>query len=149
LLSDSGVGPELCDQLQAVIDSAITEGLDASQITVDFGLARGVAYYTGVLFDIYAKSSESTLGGGGRYDGLTRALGYMKDVPALGFAYNFDAVVELADVDSNSTDPIENVPLDSDYSAAVAKAKLLRNSGKRAAIEYPYGGVDRSEATNE
>ncbi len=149
LLSDNGVESQLCDQLQAVIDSAITEGVDPDQITVDFGLARGVAYYTGVLFDIYASEGENTLGGGGRYDGLTRALGYMKDVPALGFAYNLDAVVELAEANSNPTEPVENVPLESDFSAAVAKTKSLRESGKRAAIEYPYGGVDRSEAINE
>ena len=56
-------------------------------INVDFFVARGLAYYTGVVFEIFDRSKrERALAGGGRYDEL---LGLMSDgkvaMPALGF----------------------------------------------------------------
>ena len=68
-------------------------GVEESQMVLDLGLARGISYYTGVIFDIYPDSpGGSSLGGGGRYDGLVKALGG-PDVPALGFAYTLEHVV--------------------------------------------------------
>jgi histidyl-tRNA synthetase len=56
-------------------------------INVDFFVVRGLAYYTGVVFEIFDRSKrERALAGGGRYDQL---LGLMSDgkvaMPALGF----------------------------------------------------------------
>ncbi len=56
------------------------------------GMVGGIAYYTGAIFEITAGDGLS-LGGGGRYDGLVRALGGDDGVPALGFAYSMDQVV--------------------------------------------------------
>lgn len=58
------------------------------KVNINFGLARGLAYYTGTVFEMYRGSLA--LCGGGRYDGLVRALGREHDVPALGFAYNVE-----------------------------------------------------------
>lgn len=82
--------------LEQVVEAAIDQGVGESEISIRYGLARGVAYYTGMVFDILPSPDASdSLGGGGRYDGLTRALGLNADVPALGFAYYLDAVVGL------------------------------------------------------
>jgi histidyl-tRNA synthetase len=66
-------------------------------ITLDLGLARGLSYYTGVVFTLSHSSGEGVvlLGSGGRYDGLVRALGGSEDVPALGYAYNLEDVIAL------------------------------------------------------
>ena len=55
-------------------------------ITLDFGIVRGLAYYTGFVFEFFERSGESrALAGGGRYDNLVKKLGY-NDLCATGFA---------------------------------------------------------------
>ena len=63
---------------------------------VDFGLARGLAYYNGIVFEVRHPDWPNPLAGGGRYDGLARALGSPEDVPALGFAYTLETLLALA-----------------------------------------------------
>ncbi|MDR2432356.1 MAG: histidine--tRNA ligase [Puniceicoccales bacterium] len=55
-------------------------------VTIDFNIVRGLAYYTGFVFEIFERSGQSrALAGGGRYDNLIKRLGYA-DLPAVGFA---------------------------------------------------------------
>jgi histidyl-tRNA synthetase len=66
----------------------------SENVLLDMSLAPGIGYYTGVVFHLHAGSpSGPILGGGGRYDGLLKALGAPEDVPALGFALPMDQVV--------------------------------------------------------
>ena len=83
--------------IQSVVDAAETAGVDASDISVDFGLATSIAYYSGMIFEVSttADGKRVALGGGGRYDGLATALGADEDIPALGFALNLDTILEL------------------------------------------------------
>ncbi len=83
--------------IQSVVDAAESAGVDASDISVDFGLATSIAYYSGMIFEVSAvvDGEHVALGGGGRYDGLATALGSDEDVPALGFALNLDTILEL------------------------------------------------------
>ena len=66
-------------------------------MVVDFGVVRGLSYYTGFIFDaeVQEPSGALSLGGGGRYDGLVKAFGG-HDTPALGFAYTLESVVAAA-----------------------------------------------------
>jgi len=51
----------------------------------DPGIVRGLAYYTGIVYEIYDKASElRAIGGGGRYDDLLKQFGG-PDIPATGF----------------------------------------------------------------
>jgi histidyl-tRNA synthetase len=51
----------------------------------DIGIVRGLAYYTGIVYEIYDKASElRAIGGGGRYDNLLKQFGG-PDIPATGF----------------------------------------------------------------
>ncbi len=92
-IASGGQDPSPVELLEGVIQAAIAEGVPESAITVDLGLAREIAYYTGSVFDLEGPGGEK-LGGGGRYDGLVRALGSDTDTPALGFAYSTDAVLK-------------------------------------------------------
>jgi histidyl-tRNA synthetase len=57
-------------------------------------LVRGMGYYTGTIFEIAHPSSTSSLGGGGRYDGMVgRFLG--TEVPAAGFSIGFERILDL------------------------------------------------------
>jgi histidyl-tRNA synthetase len=139
VFSSNGIkNNSVCD-LTEVLNAAEVEGVARDKIEVDFGLVRGIAYYTGVLFDIYAGDNNDTaMGGGGRYDGLTRALGYERDVPALGFAYNLDAVIAAAPNDMESVDePLTISPVESgSVKSAVTKARRLRATGQRAFVTF-------------
>ena len=84
--------------LSALTDSGITE----ADVTLDLGLARDLAYYTGVVFEIRHPSlpKGTSVCGGGRYDGLVKALGGAEDTPALGFAYSLDNVHLATDAEA-------------------------------------------------
>ena len=94
LAATHGLLTSALDELERLLDALVDGGIAGSQLVLDLGLARGISYYTGVIFDIYAGQSERVkLGGGGRYDGLVKALGG-EDVPALGFAFHLEQVVD-------------------------------------------------------
>jgi histidyl-tRNA synthetase len=91
-----GLDPTVLSPLEQVIDSFHRRCPSVSLI-VDMGLVRGIAYYTGMVFEVMAPGTAGpmTLCGGGRYDGLVKALGGEEDVAALGFAYNVETLLEL------------------------------------------------------
>jgi histidyl-tRNA synthetase len=82
------------------IANALAELPASVQVRFDPTLVRGMGYYTGTIFEIAHPESGSSVGGGGRYDGMIgRFLGI--DVPAAGFSIGFERIVELlADDDS-------------------------------------------------
>ena len=92
-----GLNDKPFDELENVLNLLKYHDVDMAQVEVDFGLARGIAYYTGMVFEFIhpALPPDRSLGGGGRYDGLIKALGGSKDVPALGYAYDLDRVLEV------------------------------------------------------
>ncbi|MBC8043546.1 MAG: histidine--tRNA ligase [Rhizobacter sp.] len=55
---------------------------------LDFKLVRGLDYYSRTAFELVSTDlgAQDALGGGGRYDGLSTALGSESEVPAIGFA---------------------------------------------------------------
>ena len=60
----------------------------------DIGVVRGLAYYTGIVYEIYDKETElRAIGGGGRYDNLLNLFGG-PDIPATGFGIG-DCVLEI------------------------------------------------------
>jgi histidyl-tRNA synthetase len=72
-------------QFRGLIDRLGALGL-LDFVTIDFAIVRGLAYYTGFIFEIFERSGQSrALAGGGRYDNLIKKLGYA-DLPAVGFA---------------------------------------------------------------
>jgi len=94
-LASAGANQNAADRLSEVI-GLVSKGPDTKgQILLDFGLVRGLAYYNGLIFEVSHPKWPGTLGGGGRYDTLSRALGGSEAVPALGFAYNLDALISI------------------------------------------------------
>ncbi|HEY5504018.1 MAG TPA: His/Gly/Thr/Pro-type tRNA ligase C-terminal domain-containing protein, partial [Sedimentisphaerales bacterium] len=60
-------------------------------IVVEPAFARGLEYYTGMIFEIYVPGLDIALGGGGRYDKLIEAFGG-EPTPAVGCAHGIDRV---------------------------------------------------------
>ncbi len=73
---------------------ALRDALPAVDLVFDPVLVRGMGYYTGTIFEIAHPGSSSSVGGGGRYDGMIgRFLG--RDVPAVGFSIGFERILDL------------------------------------------------------
>ena len=99
IVSGRGLPADAFNDMGNLVRSLEQRGITEDRILLDLSLTRGIAYYTGFIFELVHPSSspEEPLGGGGRYDGLVKALGGAGDVPALGFAYNLDRLVEALD----------------------------------------------------
>ena len=70
-------------------------GGDASWLTLDLSIVRGLAYYTGIVFELFDRSGEfRAICGGGRYDSLLQSLSG-EDMPALGFGMGDVVLGEL------------------------------------------------------
>lgn len=67
----------------------------SSKLIVDFTLARGLNYYTGVIFEIKAIGAQmGSIGGGGRYDDLTGLFG-VPNVPGVGISFGVDRIYDV------------------------------------------------------
>jgi histidyl-tRNA synthetase len=70
-------------------------GDQRSEIIIDFTLARGLNYYTGVIFEIKAKNVQmGSIGGGGRYDDLT-SLFDVPNIPGVGISFGVDRIYDV------------------------------------------------------
>jgi histidyl-tRNA synthetase len=66
-----------------------------SPLTIDFTLARGLNYYTGIIFEVSAKNVQmGSIGGGGRYDDLTGLFG-VPGIPGVGISFGVDRIYDV------------------------------------------------------
>lgn len=92
------------------------------KLRFDPTLVRGMGYYTGTIFEIAHPGSGSSVGGGGRYDGMIgRFLG--QDVPACGFSIGFERVVDLLETDAATAS--DSVVLVHEQATGDALARLI------------------------
>jgi histidyl-tRNA synthetase len=101
-----------------------------AEIEVDLSLARGLRYYTGLVFEIYVDSEEGPLQlcGGGRYDDLARALGGRESVPACGFQCGLERLSLALPPSETATAPrilVVGVS-EADHAAALDVARTIR-----------------------
>lgn len=65
------------------------------QLSTDFTLARGLNYYTGIIFEVKANGvAMGSIGGGGRYDDLTDLFG-VPNVPGVGISFGVDRIYDV------------------------------------------------------
>jgi histidyl-tRNA synthetase len=89
-------GAEPTSELKLVLDNLGARGLQEF-VRVDHGVVRGLAYYTGIVFEAFDRKGEfRAIAGGGRYDNLVKLLsGGKVDLPALGFGMGDVVLFEL------------------------------------------------------
>ncbi len=74
---------------------------------LDHTLVRGLDYYTHTVFEFFTEAEpnpekpgeelrQNALGGGGRYDYLSKAMGYKKNIPGVGFGLGVDRILEAS-----------------------------------------------------
>ena len=77
--------------LKDLIDSLENRGV--SNVRINFGIVRGLDYYSGMVFEVFDKNSTlGALAGGGRYDSLTKAFG-RDDIGATGVAGGVERII--------------------------------------------------------
>jgi histidyl-tRNA synthetase len=110
-------------------------------VTVDLGVVRGLAYYTGFVFEAFDRKGElRALAGGGRYDNLVGKLGYA-EMPAVGFAIGdmtFALLLEQRGLMPNfvqAPDVYAVIGGEKERLEAFADIHALRAAGFR--VEYP------------
>lgn len=82
---------ESWDYLKRLWNSLHNRGI--SNIRINFGIVRGLDYYSGTVFEVFDDSSDlGALAGGGRYDALTEAFG-RNDIGATGVAGGVERII--------------------------------------------------------
>ena len=143
----------LCDacreHFEAVLGGLKEEGIDAE---VTPTMVRGLDYYTRTAFEFVStalSSAQSTVFGGGRYDGLAQTLGG-PHVPGVGFGMGLERV--LIAVQEEGLEPPTGAALDC-YVFGIGEeesrharqiARIVRSSG--LSTEAPFGGVTMKHA---
>lgn len=133
LLVEERLDTTAVERLRAVLLLLDVYGVRPDQVVLDLGLGRGLHYYTGILFEIYADGTEQ-LGGGGRYDDLASILGARQPLPAVGFSLGLERVVEarVRRADEPTAPPPTVVVGQGEGGTAVEAARaasLLREAG--------------------
>ena len=151
----SGILPQGMDTDAIAALESLAHALDTLPegvaLRFDPTLVRGMGYYTGTIFEIAHPGSGSSVGGGGRYDGMIgRFLG--TDVPACGFSIGFERVVDLIDVPED--DALDTVVLVHDPSVPLDRLMAIKSelvaSGRRVRLDRRAknlkGVLDRAAA---
>lgn len=114
-------------------------------VSVDLAVVRGLAYYTGFVFEAFDRKGDlRALAGGGRYNDLVKKLGYA-DLPAVGFAIGdvtTGILLEqrgIAPTFVNAPDVYAVIGGEAERAAAFADIRALRAAGWR--VEYPLKDV--------
>ncbi|MEJ8842475.1 histidine--tRNA ligase [Lacibacter sp. H375] len=90
LLGETETGKQGIEELETVsLQSQIPN------LQFDFTLARGLNYYTGIIFEVKAKNVQmGSIGGGGRYDDLTGLFG-VPNIPGVGISFGVDRIYDV------------------------------------------------------
>ncbi|MFZ8921564.1 MAG: histidine--tRNA ligase [Nitrosopumilaceae archaeon] len=120
---------ESWDYLKELFNSLENRGV--SNVRINFGIVRGLDYYSGTVFEVFDKNSTlGALAGGGRYDSLTKAFG-REDIGATGVAGGVERIIltmQEQKIISDSIQPRVSVLYINDEMKKVAMsiASLLR-----------------------
>ncbi len=143
LLAHCDVFPlERAPELAGVLEACREYGID-SVLVPDFKIVRGLAYYTGPVWEIFDSARElRAVAGGGRYDDLIRSMGG-PDLPALGFGMGDAVLGELLTAKGlvPATPPrvdVVVVPVTAELAGA-ARRLVAKLRGQGQAAEAPYG----------
>lgn len=134
---------EISANLQDIVQKSIALGIPAEKLIYTPSLARGLDYYTGLIFEIKLPEYQfGSFGGGGRYDGLIQSLGG-PSIPAIGVGLGFDRMVEavkdkqLMTKNAAATQVLVTVFNPEFAEAALLAAQKLRRAGVRLEV-YPH-----------
>jgi histidyl-tRNA synthetase len=133
---------EMSSNLQEIVANCISLGVPRSALQFNPNLARGLDYYTGLIFE--GKIPEypvGSVGGGGRYDNLIGELSG-QSIPAVGFGIGFDRTVEAVQTlgklptELSQTQVLVALFNEASLDQSLQTAATLRKNGVRTEV-YP------------
>jgi histidyl-tRNA synthetase len=118
-------------------------------MTIEAGFARGLEYYTGIIYEVTVPELDISIAGGGRYDRLIELFGG-EPTPAVGIAHGIDRItlaMEKQHIQPKTTADkwIMIVSIGEETKGAALKiASMLRNVGVPAELEVMGRSVTRA-----
>lgn len=93
MLAHSSIGQQGVAELEEIVNTVATLGLQSAKLQLEVTLARGLNYYTGAIFEVAAPQGVNmgSIAGGGRYDDLTGIFG-LNDVSGVGISFGLDRI---------------------------------------------------------
>lgn len=149
LLQSDPSGAEGISDLRFILDHFGAPGKSA-QVDLDPTLARGLNYYTGVIFEVKALDvAMGSIGGGGRYDDLTGLFG-VPNIPGVGISFGVDRIYDVmeelkifpADVHSGTRVLFFNLG-EAEAREALALARQLRERAINCELYHEAAKFDR------
>ena len=148
-----GEAPEVAEPLAGLRRlMELLEAMGAADYCrLDMKIVRGLAYYTGVVYEVFdAGESLRAVAGGGRYDNLLSVLGG-PDVPATGFGMGDVVLALLLEEKGKIPEQVRSAPLEffvipasaAQADAAVALAGRLRRAGRSADFSYKSQSIGK------
>jgi histidyl-tRNA synthetase len=137
------------EKLDKLINILRDRGL-ADFVSIDVGIVRGLAYYTGIVFEVFDRGGKlRAIAGGGRYDNLIAQLSDgAVSLPALGFAMGDVVLAELINEVPSAREAMQNaitrnskieiyvvIAKEERRADAVTQVQMLRDRGYR--VDYP------------
>jgi histidyl-tRNA synthetase len=129
---------EALENLQNIIDLCLEAHIEF-KMSIETGFARGLEYYTGLIFELLVPEMNIALGGGGRYDKLVELFGG-EPTPAVGVAHGLDRIalaVEMQNIQPESSPKtVAIIPIgDEAIPKAISLASKLRENGVKTEME--------------
>jgi histidyl-tRNA synthetase len=151
LLGNTENGKKGIEDLRSILDH-IEEAKEATEtgIHIDFALARGLNYYTGIIYEVKARNIEmGSIGGGGRYDDLTGLFG-LPGIPGVGISFGVDRIYDVMnelnifpdEINTSTTVLFFNLG-EKESRLAFKEMQTLRNEGISCEIFYENAKMDK------
>jgi len=138
------------DNLLDVLQLATASGCPVE--TVEPAFARGLEYYTGMIFEVNVPELDVALGGGGRYDRLIEVFGG-ESTPALGVAHGLDRIILAMQMQKTVLSKRREktavvIPVKQELKAEALKiSQMLREAG--VSVEFEVMGRKMAKALED
>lgn len=149
-LEDYEKGLIAVENLSSVLKLVTESGCEIK--TVDPAFARGLEYYTGIIFELYIPELDIALGGGGRYDRLIEAFGG-EPTPAVGMAAGIDRITiamqaQKTQLQSQKKKRVAVIPVKEEMKTEALKiAQMLRT--QKVCVEFEIMGRKMGKALED